>query len=244
MRGGLTALARLLYVQAAWNYERMLGIGLGHASQPLLADLRSVDPARHAEAVARSSEFFNANPLLAGLAAGALARAEHDGVPGAAVGRLRTALCGPLGALGDRLFWAGLVPSLAAAGVIGVTLGAGGWAVAAVVLAYNVVRLAVARWALATGWREGLQVGTAMGRSWLPRAAERVAAPAGFAVGAAVPLVAVWLLRDAGTPALVAAPLLAAGGLVLARAAGPRYSAVRYALVLLGLAFTLGALGR
>lgn len=244
MKGGLVALWRLYWVQAAWNYERMLGIGMGHAAQPLLAELAGSDPARHAEAVSRSSEFFNAHPNLAGLALGALARAEHERVPGAAVSRLRTALCGPLGALGDRLFWAGLVPALAAAAMIGVTLGAGAWAAVALLVLYGAIRLAVARWALATGWREGLQVGSAMGRSWLPRAAERVGAPAAFALGAALPLVAGWLLRGAGPATALAAPLLVGAGLGLARVAGPRYSAVRYALLLLGFAFILGALVR
>ena len=112
MNGGWRALLRLMAVQGTWNYERMLGVGMGYAAEPLLEDLKTVDPVRHGEAVVRSAEFFNCNPYLAGLALGATARAEYEAVPGAQIARLRTALCSPLGALGDELFWAGLVPAL------------------------------------------------------------------------------------------------------------------------------------
>src|SRR5262249_2656364 len=119
MTGRWRALLRLLAVQGTWNYERMLGVGMGYAAEPLLEDLKTVDPVRHGEAVVRSAEFFNCNPNLAGLALGATARAEYEDVPGPQIVRLRTALCSPLGALGDDLFWAGLVPAL-----VGATLAA------------------------------------------------------------------------------------------------------------------------
>jgi PTS system mannose-specific IID component len=242
MRGGLRAALRLHYVQAAWNYERMLGIGMGYAAGPLLEDLRSLDPARHAEAVARSSDFFNANPYLAGLALGALARAEHDHVPGAAVSRLRTALSGPLGALGDRFFWAGVVPALSALGLAAAVLGARAWAAVGVVATFALIRAATARWALVTGWREGLQVGSAIGKSWLPPAAERIGAVAGCCVGIAIPLVAVWMLRGAGREPALMAPAVALGGLTLSRLAGPHHTALRFGVGMLVLALVAGVL--
>ena len=243
MRGGLHALLRLYYVQAAWNYERMLGIGMGHAAGPLLEDLRTVDPARHAEAVARSSDYFNANPNLAGLALGALARAELDHVPGAAVSRLRTALSGPLGALGDRLFWAGVVPALSALALAAVALGAGWWAAVGLVVVYGVIRALTARWALVTGWAEGLQVGAAIGKSWLPRAAERVGMVAGFCVGLAIPLVATWMLRGAGREPMLMAPAVALAGLTLSRLVGPHHTALRFGVGVLVLGLLAGVLG-
>ena len=106
-------LLRLFTVQGSWNYERMQGIGVGVAEEPLLRDLRAEggsDGVAYRTAVARGAHFFNAHPYLCGLAVGAAARAEHDGVPPEQVERLRTALCGPLGSLGDRLVWAGWLP--------------------------------------------------------------------------------------------------------------------------------------
>ncbi|HEU5171736.1 MAG TPA: PTS system mannose/fructose/sorbose family transporter subunit IID, partial [Gemmatimonadales bacterium] len=198
MTGTLRALLRLLAVQGTWNYERMLGVGMGYAAEPLLEDLKLADPQRHSEAVVRSAEFFNCNPNLAGLALGAEVRAEYDAVPGTQVARLRTALCSPLGALGDQLFWAGLVPALVSGALALVVLGAGLWAIAALLLAYNALRLWTAVWALRTGLASGMGVAAAIGRSWMPLAVARVGPAAGFGVGLALPLVAAWLLRPFG----------------------------------------------
>ena len=178
MTGGWRALLRLLAVQGTWNYERMLGVGMGYAAEPLLEDLKTVDPVRHGEAVVRSAEFFNCNPNLAGLALGATVRAEYEAVPGAQIARLRTALCSPLGALGDELFWAGLVPALAGLALAAVVLGAGWWAVLGLLVAYNLVRFGTAVWALRTGFDAGMRVGTAIAASWVPRAVAPSASPA------------------------------------------------------------------
>ncbi len=235
MKGQGRALLRLLAVQGAWSYERMIGVGMGNAAEPLLADLESADPARHKEATARSAEFFNCHPYLAGLALGASTRAEHDGVPGAQIQRLRTALCSPLGALGDQFFWAGMVPILMSVALAGVALGGGGWVLAGVVVGYNVIRLAVTRWALATGLESGMQVGTAISASWLPKGVARIAAPAGFAVGAALPLAGAWLLGSLSAPlgdAALATGASAAIALAARRWGGARWAALRVGLLL------------
>ena len=62
--------------------------------------------------------------VLAGIALGATVRAEYDAAPGEQVSRLRIALCGPLGALGDSLFWVGLLPATLGVAMIAVALGA------------------------------------------------------------------------------------------------------------------------
>src|SRR5256884_9559684 len=100
----------------------MQGIGIGVAEEALLQDLRTeggADGVAYRAAVARGARFFNAHPYLCGLAVGAAARAEHDGVPPEQVERLRTALCGPLGSLGDRLVWAGGLPFTSGLALIG-----------------------------------------------------------------------------------------------------------------------------
>ncbi len=113
-------------------------------------------------------------------AVGAEVRAEQDGTAGEVISRLRTALSGPLGALGDQLIWAGWVPAL-----IGLALAAaswaGMWAVLAAVVVHNVLRFWVMSWGLDLGLREGLGVGAALQRSWLPRVAQDVQRVAAFA---------------------------------------------------------------
>ncbi|MGH7618844.1 MAG: PTS system mannose/fructose/sorbose family transporter subunit IID, partial [Gemmatimonadaceae bacterium] len=113
---------RLLAIQGSWNYEILLGNGIGFCVEPALRGLPGGvhSPAFH-EALARESRYFNAHPYLASVAVGALARAELDGADPARIERFRTALCGPLGSVGDRLVWAGWLPfcSLASLAVFG-----------------------------------------------------------------------------------------------------------------------------
>jgi PTS system mannose-specific IID component len=231
MNRRLRALLRLFAVQGTWNYERMLGVGMGYAAEPLLEDLKAVDPVRHGEAVVRSAEFFNCNPNLAGLALGATARAEYEAVPGAQIVRLRTALCSPLGAMGDQLFWAGLVPALVGIALVALVLGAGWWAIAGFLLTYNAIRLWTSVWSLRTGMASGMRVGAAIGTSWLPRAIEWVGPAAGFALGAAIPVVAVWFLRDFGWSAAIGSAGVAVAGIALTRWFGPGLTSVRFAIM-------------
>lgn len=240
MRNGFArALWRLSAVQGAWNYERMTGVGMGHAAEPLLEDLKSADPARHAEASVRAAEYFNSHPYLAGIALGALVRAEYDLVPGAQIGRLRAALTSPLGALGDQVFWAGLVPATMGLAILGVVAGHGLWALVALLLLYNAGRVATGVWALRTGLAYGMKVGTALGESWLPRLAASAGLFAGAAVGLAVPLAADWLLDQLDLKAVLITVVTLLAGLAASWKLGPRITAVKFGLVAIGLALIL-----
>ena len=232
------ALLRLLAVQASYTYERMLGIGVGHASVPLLRNVLATRSARaRHEAVARSADFFNAHPYLAGVAVGAEVKAEQDGASSAMISRLRIALSGPLGSLGDQLIWAGWVPAL-----VGLALAAatwvGIWAVLAIVVIHNVLRLRLMTWGLDLGLREGLGVGAALQRSWLPRGAEDAQRLAAFTVGLAIPIVAWHALARAPRVDVVITLLVALAGAVLSvfPATRSRLTGLRFGLVLLGLA--------
>jgi PTS system mannose-specific IID component len=238
MTGRWRALWRLFAIQGAWNYERMLGIGMGYAAEPMLEDLKSADPARHADAVVRSSEFFNSHPYLAGVALGAIVRAEYDALPGPQILRLRTALCSPLGALGDRFFWAGLVPACVGLALVLLTAGLTGPALAGLLIVYNGIRLATAVWGLATGLGAGPKVGAAIGDSWLPRAAETIGPVAGFSIGVAIPMVAGWYLRAAGLQVLWVLAL-AALGVLLSWRFGAVATSPRFGLVTIGLGLLL-----
>ena len=237
MNGKAHALLRLFAVQGAWNYERMLGVGIGYAAEPLLEDLKAADPVRHSEAVVRSAEFFNCNPNLAGLALGATVRAEYDAAPGPQVARLRAALCSPLGALGDQLFWAGLLPALVGAALAALVLGPAGWAIVGFLVVYNLIRVWTAAWALRTGLAAGMGVGTAIGGSWIPRAVPRVGLAAGLMVGIALPLVAMWYLRPFGLVSAAGVCLITGAGVVAGRLLGARMTGSRFAL--LAIAVTL-----
>jgi PTS system mannose-specific IID component len=208
----LRVLLRLLGLQASWTYERMQGVGLAVTMEPLLEPLADY-PERARAARARSAQYSNAHPFLAGIAAGALARAELEDQPGERILRLRTALSGPLGALGDQLFWAGVVPATMGAALVAVAGGGGLKAVLALVLGFILLRIAVTGWGIHIGLAHGLGVAHALGGSWLPRLAPKAGHAAAVCVGTAVPIAATWLLQDSGQTPL-------STGLVVAAAAG------------------------
>lgn len=183
-------LLRCLAIQGSWNYEILVGNGMGFCVEPALRRLPGgIDGRPYREALARQAVYFNAHPYLASLAVGALARAELEQVPPARIERFRTALCGPLGSLGDRLVWAAWLP---ACSLVALLLFGFGWSPPAVILGflvlYNVGHLGLRDWGLRAGWKHGLRVATAMGHPVLqhgPRYIGRVSAVLG---GMALPL--------------------------------------------------------
>lgn len=238
------SLLRLFTVQGSWDYERMQGVGMGVAEEPLLRDLRgegSNGTTYHA-ALARGAHFFNAHPYLCGLAVGATARAEHDGVPAEQVERLRAALCGPLGSLGDRLVWAGWLPLVSGLALIGVALGLGLPAVLGFVVVYNVGHVALRWWALRAGWTYGARVAVALREPALQRATALSGPAMAVAVGAALPLVAQYLSSGVFGWARLILAGVAAGGVVLLLWQRARLTGLRFGLALLAVAALAGGL--
>lgn len=244
-RGMFATWARTLIVQASWNYDRMVGIGVAYAMEPLLRDLPGGPTnGRYTAALKRVAGFFNAHPYLTGMAAGALARVEYDGVPDAQADRLRRALIGPLGSIGDQLIWAAWLPLSVAVGLMVAVLGSVTAGVVSFLIMYNVVHLGLRSWGLIAGWRSGVGVaGELTGR--VMHAAMRVgAAAAPFALGLAIPLTASWLLREFGSHERLGAALVALLGLLLARVLAPTLSGVRLGLLFVGTAVVAGWLWR
>ena len=184
--------ARLLVVQSSWNYESMMGNGIAFAMEPAL---RRLPGGRGGEqyraAIGRESRYFNAHPYLAGLAVGALARAELEGDTVSRIERFRAACCGPLGSVGDTLVWAGWLPLCSLVALIAFGAGLSPLTVIIMFLAsYNVGHLALRAWVFEAGWRDGLKIAPILGHpvfrqgpAWIARA---TAALAGVAIPLAV----------------------------------------------------------
>lgn len=237
----LAVIARSLLVQGSWNYRTMIGTGMAFALLPLLRH-RYADPDEVDGALELHASAFNAHPYLATLALGSLARLEHDRTERPVVRRFRTAVGGPLGALGDRVVWATWLPMTALLGLVAFALGVpAAGAVALFVLSYNAGHLGLRWWGFYAGLAEGTQVAVRLRTSGLARKA-RVADRllvllAGFLAG--------WLLAGRGpaeglasaSPAWALAGLGAVGIGVLAGARAWRPAAVVVVgLVALGLA--------
>jgi PTS system mannose-specific IID component len=213
----------------------MLGVGFGVAEEPLLRDLPG-----YRGAVARGARFFNSHPYLCGLAVGAAARAEHDGVPPAQIERLRTALCGPLGSLGDTLVWAGWLPLTSALALVAVALGLGWWAVLGFLVVYNAGHVALRYWALEAGWAHGMDVAPALRHPALQRSGALLPPAMALAMGAAIPLVASYLGGAFAPPLRVAIGAGVVGGVLLLRWPWLRLTGVRLGLVFVAVGLVVG----
>ena len=210
---------RLLAVQGSWNYETLLGTGIGFSMEPALRRLPGgVDGPQYRAALARESRYFNAHPYLAGIAVGALTRAELDGADPVRIERFRTALAGPLGSVGDRLVWASWLPfcSLLALCVYG----AGGSALEVVgtfLVLYNSGHFLLRAWGLQIGLSRGLNVASALGNPVLRHGPQYIGSAAALVAGLALPLA---LQRVVGPGRVLAGGIIVAallGILLLAR---------------------------
>ena len=230
----LRVFVRLFAVQGSYNYEVMIGNGIAFAAEPAFRLLPGGrDGPAYQAAMARHSRYFNAHPYLAALAVGALVRAELDGEDAVRTERFRTACCGPLGAAGDRLVWAGWLPFCSALALLayGVGVSAAG-VVALFVGTYNVGHVALRAWGLRAGYREGLKIAAALGSPVLRQGPLHVARGVALVSGLALPLV---LHRTSdGHPFSFGLELACAAGLagVLARWQG-RIDGLRVGVLLL-----------
>lgn len=227
---------RLFAVQGSWNYETMLGNGIAFCTEPALRLLPGgMKGQRYSEALGRQAHYFNAHPYLAGVAVGALARAELDGVPAAMIERFRTALGGPLGSVGDRLVWASWLPlcSLIALGAFG--LGARPIAVIAIFLiTYNLGHVILRAWGLHVGFQRGLRVADALAHPVLRKGPQYLGTVAALIAGITIPLAAGQVIGNDGFLAVGIILLAMAGGVLLARSGG-RFEGWRLSLAILAL---------
>jgi PTS system mannose-specific IID component len=235
----LAMLLRSLAIQGSWNYEILVGNGVGFCVEPALRRLPGgIDGPAYRQALARQSVYFNAHPYLAALAIGALARAEVDEVSPTRIERFRTALCGPLGSVGDRLVWAAWLPACSLLALMLFGLGGSPLGVAAGFLVlYNIGHLGLRDWGLRAGWRYGLRVASALGHPVLQHGPRYIGRVAAVLAGLALPL-AVHRAIGGGPPmskipigVAVATPLLA---VVLVRLHG-RAEGWRVVLLLLAI---------
>ncbi len=194
---------RCLFLQAAWNRRGMQNLGFAYAIDPALRRLYD-DPGARAEALRRHLGTFNCHPYTAAAIVGGAIHHEERVAAGEEPPRApleyKQVLQGPLAAVGDGFFWAGLRPffgALAAAG----TLALGWVALVVAVLAYNVVHLRL-RWSLfRAGYGSGDEVVQRLASLSLPRWAAWLRGAGAAVVGVACGLLA---LRAASSDGLAA----------------------------------------
>ena len=240
----VTMFVRTLAIQGSWNYEILMGNGIGFCVEPALRLLPGGQGGEaYRRALSRQSRYFNAHPYMASVAVGALARAELDGEPEHRIERFRTALCGPLGSVGDRLVWAGWLPLCSVLALALYGLGFGTVAtVGAFLVAYNAGHVGLRIWGLRQGLRHGLRVASALGAPFLRQGPQHIARAAALLAGVALPLALFRIIGTGRTLTLEVMLAVVALAVLLARLHG-RVEGWRVALPLLA-AFVLYSVAR
>lgn len=232
------AFARLFLLQATWNYERMQGLGLAHALEPVARALAK-DDAEAARALVPHVGYFNTHPVMASVAVGVIAgemekrAAGEPALDDAALARAKQALGASLAAAGDPLFWNALRPLVALAAVYAWREERSPVGLITFLAGYNLVAVGYRIRGLFEGYRRGLAY-----VANLPRRLSRltdVLRLLGVVLGA---LVVSTILIPSGTPAprqvLAGAMGLALGALAFGRARlGPAEWGVALSLTVL-----------
>lgn len=232
----LLMLMRLLTLQGSYNYETMIGNGVAFAMEPALRLLPGGrDGDAYRSALARESRYFNAHPYLAAVAVGALARAEVALEDPARIERFRTAACGPLGSVGDRLVWAAWLPLCSLLGLLTFGLGASpATVVYSFLVVYNAGHIALRAWGLNAGWNAGLNVAPALAAPLFRRGPTVLTMASALVGGAALPIVIARAASVSPAGAGVIGGVGAAGAVMLA-AQGGRVQGWRVSAVLLAI---------
>jgi PTS system mannose-specific IID component len=184
---------RSFTIQGSFNYRTMTGSGFAFVLLPFLREAYRDQPRDLEEGLARHADLFNSHPYFAGMAVGAVARLEGDGVPAEEVSRFKTAVRGPLGGIGDRLVWGRFLPSTILLGVVLVLSGFPWWLAAGLFLiTYNAGHLWLRGWAFRAGLTQGKAVGQTLRSAGLGEIADRLGRACSLLIGA---MLGLWLAR-------------------------------------------------
>ncbi len=207
---------RSLFIQATNNFERMLSLGFLFALWPVVKRLYRT-PEKRREIVIRHLSFFNTQPYFANCILGVVAHVELDRGENlnVEVANIKKAMMGALGALGDDLFWTGVMP---AAGLLALVFYGAlpGYALVGAISAlvvYNVFHFWARIKLFNVGLRLGRRVTSYLKMLRLPRFAVSVKVVASFLLGAFTVAV-MWRAVQTGFGGFGAAA--AVGGAVLA----------------------------
>ena len=100
---------RSCFLQASFNYERMQAAGWLYS---IIPGLEKIDTNKNdlAASMSHNLEFFNTHPFLVTFVMGIVLSLEQNKVDIPTIRAVRVAAMGPLGGIGDALFWLTLVP--------------------------------------------------------------------------------------------------------------------------------------
>lgn len=199
---------RCFFIQGSWNFKSMLGVGFAFAAIPIARRLYKDIETQNAF-MARHVMFFNSHPYLASICLGACAHVEENAKLNAQLLEdeqkmtvFKERLVGPLGAIGDEIFWKSLKPLCSAFAVLcGITIG---WiAIPIFIITFNIPHLFVRLKGLYLGKKLGFDIVTILTMNRIEKF-PRVAAMIGSIVsGLAIAATAKWRLETSQTDLFV-----------------------------------------
>lgn len=144
---------RSCFLQASFNYERMQAAGWLYSIIPGLEKIHA-NKNDLAASMSHNLEFFNTHPFLVTFVMGIVLSLEQNKVDIPTIRAVRVAAMGPLGGIGDALFWLTLVPITA-----GITsnMAINGNAAAPIIflVIFNVVQFALRFWLMNWSYKLG-----------------------------------------------------------------------------------------
>lgn len=100
---------RSLFLQASFNYERMQAAGWLYGILPGLEEIHT-NKDDLSKSMKHNLEFFNTHPFLVTFVMGIILSLEQQKADTNTIRAVRVAAMGPLGGIGDAIFWYTLVP--------------------------------------------------------------------------------------------------------------------------------------
>lgn len=100
---------RSLFLQASFNYERMQAAGWLYGILPGLEKIHT-NKDDLSKSMTHNLDFFNTHPFLVTFVMGIILSLEQQKADTATIRAVRVAAMGPLGGIGDAIFWYTLVP--------------------------------------------------------------------------------------------------------------------------------------
>jgi PTS system mannose-specific IID component len=236
---------RSLFIQAGFSPESMQSLGLIYALQPAFAVLYP-DERERAEAVKRHLVPFNTHPYVAAAILGGIlfheARIASGNAAPDTVDRFKSALMGPLAALGDGFFWLSLRPAASALAAVLVPV-IGLWSALVFALVYNAVHFSARGWLFLLGKRHGDALVSRLLGAKLPFWGSRLRTFAAACVGVSGAWLALRFGAQVGGHTALSPAIVALGGGALTVALVERRVSPYWALYgLAGVAVLAGAL--
>ncbi len=157
----LKVLLRSFYIQGTWNSERLLGLGFCFCLIPVARRLFN-SKEELVEFLQRHLDFFNSHPYMATFALGAITNIEEQAIlkkweDKRPISVFKNRVIGPLGAIGDILFWQLIRPALGIMAILLLWL-FGIWGSIVYFVIYNCAHFSIRIKGLATGYSKGFDI--------------------------------------------------------------------------------------